>query len=449
MKSQNLNTRHSINLRILTKPAVLCISLLLIMSTLSLLSFSTAFAATKTSPLHVSGNKILTDSGSPANLKGMGYTYFIDSENGSWMLPDGSINWLTWDTNDVTDFLNFMQASNVTVVRCGLTVQFWLDNSNNYQSNLEYFISQASDRGIYTDLTFWRNNATGQEPSGVLPWNDHGNNVLGSSVDFVNLWGNFTTTLKNYPTALFELWNEPNSISSSDEKAWFDTAQQCINRIRSTGATQPIIIQWGLGIGFDFQQNKDPESIFFSDMTWLNSFPLTDRLGNLIFSTHLYRNQFYNSLNNNYQVYSYSDMLYALNITGLLSIASIHPVFIGEIGYNNLATDLNNEAEWYNSTLAILDQYGIGYAGFAAPPWTSSLQWGLVESGVPNYVLDEAGLILVSHLGGINYSDWLNTRHSASDISVENAIIIELAVIAVIVVIVFGTYAYKKRGEKN
>jgi len=197
---------------------------------------------------------------------------------GHGCFPTNSVEWATWDPTGISDFLNFMQASNANVVRCFLTVQFWLDDSDNYQSNLEYFINQAVDRGIYTDLVFWCKNASNFQPNGVLPWNDVGNNVLNSSADFVNLWGNVSKTLKSYPTVLFELWNEPNGKVASDEAVWFDVLQQCINQIRSTGAAQPIMIQWGEEINYDFHFG------YSDSMQWVFDYPLSDPLGNLIYS---------------------------------------------------------------------------------------------------------------------------------------------------------------------
>lgn len=356
--------------------------------------------------LSVEGNQVFTANGAPLVLKGMDYTYFMNSESGSWMLPGGSIEWATWDPTGVSDFLNFMQASNANVVRCFLTVQFWLDNSNNYQSNLEYFINQATDRGIYTDLVFWSNNATGSEPTGVLPWNDAGNNVLNSSADFVNLWGNVSDTLKSYPTVLYELWNEPNSYIAGDEAIWFNVAQQCINRIRFTGATQPIIIQWDSQINYDFNSGYN------DSMQWVFDYPLSDPLGNLIYSTHIYsagNYGFYTS--SNYTIMnSYADCYTALAECKVFAVAAVHPVFIGEIG-DNLWLNAADQDTFFNNTLTILDQNRIGYAGFAAPPWASGQDnYGYVMVNTPNYTLDNAGIILVTHLGGMSYAAWLTPQ---------------------------------------
>jgi hypothetical protein len=382
-------------------------------------------AGTPLSGLSVKGNKLYAN-GAPLILKGMDYKYFAFNEGGSWMLPDGSIESNVWDPTAVQDTLNFMQASNCNALRLMLCVQFWLDNSNNYQSNIEYVITQAASRGIYTDLTFYNNNPYEGQVLNVNPWEDPGNNVLNSSADFVNLWGNVSSTLKGYPTVIFELWNEPNG----NETEWFSVTQQCITAIRDVGATQPINIMYNLGVAYDWGNggvNWLNSQIPPFNMAWVKAYPLKDPLGNLIYSTHLYRFSFYNSsvseaglTQSGYQeVYSYSDMLYGLNVTGVLGVAALHPLVIFEMGYNNWAYDPANESTWFNATLTILDQYGIGYCDFALPPPTSSMQqWSLVQtgeppnddwtgSGVANYALDAAGVILVNHMGGMNYSDYL------------------------------------------
>jgi hypothetical protein len=122
-------------------------------------------------------------------------------------------------------------------------------------------------------------------------------------------------------------------------------------------------------------------------------------------------------------VTDYSDILYALGQCNVLAVAAVHPVFIGEVGddlwdtttttggkvYVNGVADTLEQDVWFNNTLTVLDQYGISYAGFAAPPWNSGGDdYGYVMSGEANYTLDSAGVILVNHMGGETYSAWLS-----------------------------------------
>jgi len=377
------------------------------------------------SGLYIIGNQIFEPNGTVITLKGMDSTYLMlnDGEYGSWMYPNGSISWLTssLDKTGVSDFLTFLQASNCNFIRLPLTVSFWLDNTDNYQSTIEYLITQAANRGIWIDIVFYNNNATDSEPVGVLPWNDVGNNVLNSSADFVNLWANVATTLKNYPTALFELWNEPQG-SSADETTWFTVAQQCINTIRTSGALQPILLQWDTQLSYDFNPNGGGVRC---GMSWVFTYPLSDPVGNLIYCAHIYsgaNNGFYNS--NGYTMVSdYSDIQYALTQEQVFAVAAIHPVFIGEIGDNILDTgtttgvvyvngvaDNNEQDVFFNNTLTILDQTQgvIGYAGWAAPPWRTGVgeYYGFVVGGAANYELDNSGLIFIAHTGGMSYSEY-------------------------------------------
>ena len=157
------------------------------------------------------------------------------------------------------------------------------------------------------------------------------------------------------------------------------------------------------------------------------------------------------------EVYSYSDMLYALNVTGVLGVAASHPVVILEMGYDNSAFDPVNEATWFNATLSILDQRGIGYGAFTLPPAVLALQrWSLLQTGpgannywagssAVNYTLNAGGEILVNHMGGIKYSAWKEgmpiptqspTPAPTTDgISNDSMIIIALIVVVVVLFI--------------
>jgi hypothetical protein len=344
-----------------------------------------------TTPLHVAGNKILTSDGAVVILRGVDYTYFIDGPCGSWMLPNGQIEFNTWDTAAINSNLDAIKSWGCNSIRVLATTQWWVQNTENFQSNLEYFIAQAALRGIYVDFTFWRNSGVMETTSLPYPPYDSGNDVINSVSDFVNVWTSVANTLKGYPNVMFELWNEPNGDAEA-EAIWFNVTQQCINAIRGTGSTSIIVVQWGSNTYLDFQ-NYSNVSTTASSMDWASSNPLNDTINNIVYSTHLYSSGFYDSSNNYVQKYSYSDMLWALNVTGLLSLASQHPVWIGEIGCNLWASNMSDEYAWYSNTLTILNQYGMGYCGWAWAPWSSGTEWGLV-SGQSNYVPNQAGQIL-------------------------------------------------------
>ena len=232
--------------------------------------FGAANASPVVSSLQARGNELYQADGKSVVLRGVDYTYFIDDPRGSWMLPDGSIEWNIWDPVEIANFVNLCQCWNVNVVRTLLTVQFWEGNYSLYSSNLAYFANQLSQKGIYVDFVFYVNNASESEQDGLLPWQDNGNGYINTQQDFINLWSNFSSTFADAPNVIFELWNEPNG--SSNEALWMSTTQSCINTIRTAGASNPIVVQWGDDLGYDFGGSGTQGN----DMSFVTAYPLTD-----------------------------------------------------------------------------------------------------------------------------------------------------------------------------
>jgi endoglucanase len=341
-------------------------------------------------PLHVTGNQIRTSDGASLILRGVDYSYFIDGPFGSWMLPNGQIEWNTWNTEAIKSNLDAVKSWGCNIIRVPITVQWWVHNSNGFKVNLQYFISEAANRGLYVDLVFWRN--IDGEDQVSLPYPPYDNSsIINSANDFVNVWSNVASTLKSYPNVIFELWNEPNGDLTA-ETSWHKTSQQCVTAIRETGAKNLILLQWNYNICVDFE-NQTTACFVSGSMDWISSNPLTDPTNNIVYSAHLYSTGFYDSTHNYELKNSYSDMLWALNYAGLLSTASQHPVLIGEIGCNLWVDNTNNEFAWFNNTLTILNQYGISYCGWAWAPWRTGMPWGLVN-GEENYAPNQAGQIL-------------------------------------------------------
>jgi hypothetical protein len=343
-------------------------------------------------PLHVAGSQIRTANNTVIVLRGVDYTYFIDGPNGSWMTQDGSILWNTWNTAAVNSNLDALQSWGVNHVRVLATVQWWIDNTNNFQSHLSYFITQAAQRGIYVDFTFWRTTPSAGMPDGVLPWAD-GNGLINNSSDFVNLWINVADILKDYPNVLFEFWNEPNAGGDpTAEASWFNTTQQCINALRGIGVANLIVVQWDYGLAMDYQWYQQG-SLWGLD--WVDEHPLSDSAGNLVYSTHIYRSKFYNWNTADGLPHSLADVTLALTETGVIGFDK--PLLIGEIGCSLWAANMTNEYQWYNNTLTLLNQNGIGYDAWAWAPWRTGTQWGLVTGGA-NYQANQAGQIFQDHV---------------------------------------------------
>jgi hypothetical protein len=386
------------------------ISLPLVLSSvtnsLTITSSGTIVSATAL-PLHIEGNQIEDSAGNNITLKGVDYARWIDTPYGDWMLPDGSTEFGTWDPVAAQDTLAAMKSWGCNVVRLMFTTEWWVDNEGDFRTNIQTFISMADALGIYVVLCPWRNNATGTEPSD-LPWApyDPNNNILNSSTDFVNFWASVASGLGNNSNVLFDLFNEPGG----DEATWFSVVQSTINAIRAAGSTNIIVVEYGDGVGVDFagfslyDSGVRTGSIWTLD--WITQNPLSDSDNNILYSTHLYRSNFYDSSQGYIEInspnwinYTSNDLLWALNVTGVLNASRTYPLWIGEIGCSNWASDLTNEQTVYAATLSMLSNTTFGTDGYAGWDfWQTGEQWGLVQAGAAGYQPSSAGQILVNQL---------------------------------------------------
>ena len=358
--------------------------------------------ASPSTALTVNGPNIKDASGNTVVLKGVVYSYFIDSPLGSWMLPNGKVEWTTFDPSAIQQNLDTLKNWGANTIVVYTTASFWIDNTQNFRSNLEYFIAQAQQRGIYVEISFTRQNTyQNAEVSYPYPpyghtidsygnWQSiYGNGYINNRQDFVNLWVSVANALKAYPNVMFKFWAEPSgdaSIAATND--WFSVNQQCINAVRATGSTNLIIIQWAPGLA-------DLFAGWTQGMNWVTDYPLSDSAGNLVYSAHLYSHpqNFYNYYTGAYYS-STSDMTRALTDCLVLQTAASHPVFMDEMGADIYASDLSTEYAWFSNTLDLLNQYGIGYAAFAFAPMDSNSPTSLVVSGQPNYTPTRAGQIL-------------------------------------------------------
>ena len=347
------------------------------------------------SPLHVEGPYIKNIFGQVVTLRGVDYSYFCDDPRGSWITRAGFVVWNSFDTIVMGDNLDAMRSWGANIVRTPITIEWWTKNTYNFRSNIATWIVMAARRGMYVEIVPWRvSNATSFPELPYPPYNngDPDTAIIGSVSAWVTFWADMANTLKAYPSVLFELQNEPHGNATA-KTSYFNAAQQVITAIRNTGSTNPIVFQWDYGVGADIG------NAWTNDMSWVTDNPLTDTTGNLIYSTHIYRNSFVDSRTPFHQLYTFDEMTDALNVTGVLSVAAQHPVYVGEIGCSLWSSDQSNEQAWYNNTLSIFNQYAVSFSAWWW--WSIGNQWGLYYSGaqlVPDYKPNQAGLILQSKL---------------------------------------------------
>ncbi|MEM2143740.1 MAG: cellulase family glycosylhydrolase [Candidatus Jordarchaeaceae archaeon] len=393
-------TRPYINIALTT----VLISLLAISQTMALLTSNVIIGNTgyigysSISPLHVEGNKIKDSAGNIVNLRGVNKVEFADDPDGIWM---GNTMWS--DVN-VKAELDIMKSWGINVIRCHLAVEHWKYNMNqpyaaiNHREAIKRLLLFAAERGIYVILdgyrvtNYW--NGGDQDPLPYPPYqtSQGASSIISSVQDFINWWVSIASELKSYNNVIFELWNEPYGDQNAFQ-SWVSVSQQCINAIRAAGATQLIVFQWDMAawVNLNFPNNAN-------DLIWVYTAGLTDPLGNIVYSTHVYRfhNHIHYSLPTYLQAWNYTDIDRAFQYMKYYEIAQNYPLFIGEIGaaMTYTGTELERELAFLNNSLSLFGQRGISYAVF----WWRDIGVFPLYSG--NFVANQAGQVLRRHLLG-------------------------------------------------
>jgi len=349
-------------------------------------------------PLHIDGRHVKDSLNRTVVLRGANYARFIDTPYGDWLRPDGLINWGSWNINAATSNLDEMEKWGMNVVRTFATVEWWANNTGNHRQIIKAWASLAALRGIYVVYGFWRVTGSGTQSGLPYPPYCEANSYIKNETDFVNLWQGIANELKEFPGIIFELWNEPGG----NETSWFNVVQQCITAIRSTGAINLIVVQWGTCIFVNMEGHGiAPDTVL--GMEWVERHPLYDPAGNILYSTHIYRDNLQKTTSPTYTwAYSYDDLKLAFHYAKVDYVINnlSKPVWIGEVGPNQWNTnEIENEYSFYNNTLTIMNEWQIGYAAWWW--WVTGNAWGHIEGGQTDYKPNRAGQILKY---GINMS---------------------------------------------
>jgi hypothetical protein len=350
-------------------------------------------------PLHCSGNETLNAANQTVLLTGWNKNGYEDYPAGSWQAANGAYEYNVQDNATITANLEAMKADGANFIRVSSTLLFMQNSATPTSGAINTtdisYIQQLAQlcyaQGIYMDLTFRQDIPDESQPN--VPYYDSNYPTMTPQI-FENIWGNVSAALKSYPNVIFELWNEPEDYISTLAPIF----QICINNIRSTGATNCIIVQYDSGIYYDFGAGGGN-----SGMSWIgNGVPYTnpnDFLGeqmnmndsshNLIYSTHVYLNgNFYNSSNSYITDYSTSDF-HTANVNLGVFIASAHvPLIIGEIGEDLYDTNTAEQLNWYTYAVNMYLSNNIGVAEWWwYPPGT---EYSTLTGGA-NYALNTVG----------------------------------------------------------
>ncbi|MCJ7635664.1 cellulase family glycosylhydrolase [Candidatus Bathyarchaeota archaeon] len=337
--------------------------------------------------LHVEGRHIKNSLNQIVKLRGVNQAGMLDSPNG-WWNPEGggyTSGLGVWNPDAVKYNLDKMKEWGCNALRLHTNIQWWLQNPSNYRQHIKDMLTWTAEREIYVIFDFYSvQEKTGQDHLPFPPYSLSGSETIVPDVaTFVDVWRSVASELGIFSNVVFELWNEPGCEGASTEakEAWFNAVQQCIVAIRET-ADNIIIVQWDCGIwcNLDFP----PPANLAATMSWVESYPLHDSQGNIVYSFHNYRGGFHRTVPTRVNVWEYDDIKLALQyclVNYVLNTLN-KPVLCGEIGANMWWTgdELERELAYFNNNLTIYNEWNMSYIAWV---WTvpAHMQHGLLQNG--------------------------------------------------------------------
>jgi aryl-phospho-beta-D-glucosidase BglC (GH1 family) len=367
--------------------------------------------------LHVDGASLKDAAGKTIILRGVNHHGFVDVPDGAWDAPGQPLysGMGHWDPRVVKGTLDEYRKHGFNVVRFHTIVEWWKHNPRTYKDQwrsvaypepyrqmIKDTIQWAGERGLYVIFDFFamRNiegKQSGQESLPWPPYNRHPD-VVASSTEFTEIWKSVAQELGAFPNVLFELYNEPHGDDKA-EAEWFSFCQETVAALRVT-AKNLIIVQW------DYQcwVNLDypPPQYRASTLAWIERHPLTGE--NLVYGTHLYRNSggggpgaVHRTQNGLVNLWDIADVRQGLELALFPHILRDlqKPVLVTEIGADlkHPGDELSHELSWFKNTLAVLNDWSVGYVGWA---WQSDEQidHGMLHRGIPN----QAGRVFIDSL---------------------------------------------------
>jgi len=200
------------------------------------------------SRLHSSGHLVLDDSGTTVILKGL-------------MPPDPYK--LAGDDNLNRAFFEGMEKTGANVLRIPVHAEHWENDEYYLWRYLDPIVMWAGEMHMYV----------------IIDWHSIGNVVTGAGAQMpdtrqkpmdlaLSFWSTTAHYFRDAPNVIFEVFNEPESISP---KEWKVAAEKLIGAIRAQGADQMVIVG-----GIDFGR----------DLSWVLESPVSD--GNSAYASHIY-----------------------------------------------------------------------------------------------------------------------------------------------------------------
>jgi len=370
-----------------------------------------AFGTAQEMALHVDGAQLKNAEGQAVRLRGINHSGFVDAPDGAWDLPGKPLfsGLGHWSPEAIKAALDSYQQLGFNVIRLHTIVEWWKTNATHYEDAwrvvdypqpyrqmLKDVIQWSAERGLYVIFDFYamRNLQGKQSGQETLPWPPAHRHpqIVGSRAEFVALWTTVARELRSFPNVLFELYNEPNGNENA-ESEWFGFCQEALTAIRVQTPT-PVLIQWDYGcwVNLDFP----PPQNAASTLAWIERHALHG--SNIVYGTHLYRNSGEGGAGAVHRkkaglsnLWERSDIEEGLKLALFLHVTQElkKPLLVTEIGAylkypgTNRDVEIAHELDWFKHTLAILNQWKIGYLNWA---WQADeqLDHGSLHEGQPN-----------------------------------------------------------------
>jgi hypothetical protein len=311
--------------------------------------------------LQVSGNKVITSGGCAVTLRGVDVDGLEFSDTG-YGPPSG----------DGGSSLEVAQEAvtgwHSNIIRLPLNQDYWFGcngaNESTYQGYVSSIVSFCSQNNAYVilDLHWSGESSTATAPCGTGWGNDASTKQqYMADQNGVTFWSSVAAAYANNPAVIFDLYNEPYSSGGGDTSAAWSVWQQggtgsgasfstpgmqgLLNAVRKTGANN-ICLSGGLS--------------WCSDLTEVESYPLTNVGNGIVYSAHLYgSNDGTSAASWNAEVPS--------------SVLSANPVFVGEMGPE---TSCNADNSTYDSNIFAWIMGTSGVVGGTA--------WSMTTNSCPN-----------------------------------------------------------------
>lgn len=284
--------------------------------------------------LTVVGNHLVTD-GKTMRLLGV-------QQQGLEYMCLFSADFLFDSTHDQAT-IDAMKSWHVNTVRLPINESCWLGkkgvvaDKNSYRQAVVDWVNMLRANGLFVIIDSHVASDGSGPATDILPMADH---------TAIAMWKSVAKTFKTVPGVIFDLYNEPNNI---DWKCWLKGCkipagtnlntrayqavgmQKLVSAVRSTGATQPILLD-GVNWANDNSQ-------------WM-AFKPKDKLNQLIVDEHVYGPTDDNAA-------PCGDDCRSV----LTSLAASVPVVTGELG------EIDCQHGYIDDYMAWADSVGVGYLG--------------------------------------------------------------------------------------